>query len=153
MNLKKEYCRVAICVHPLSKKRDGNYGTNHYHKHWLKEYRYPRSIIERRRWFFTYVGAKMQVRFPRNYISIYFAYYENETKEYLNSKRRQKISAAKAQITKVQNVINLYVVQKKGELFFDEATDPVLLKLKVKLEQKREILISAKNENITESIN
>ena len=136
---KQLWAIVRISVHPNRNKLDerGNWRANHYHWHVIKEWNYPKWIIDRHRRFFTWVQALVQVRFPGHNVSFSYAGYYPETRERLASKRQMAISAAKAQVTRIENALRDYEAEKSTSLWSDLAADPLHRKLTVKLEQKK----------------
>lgn len=95
--------------------------------------------------------ALAQVRFPQHYIhNGYYAYFP-DTKEKLASKRQLAISAAKSQLTRYQNKIELLKQHCAGTLFSDYTQHPVYAHLKAKLEEKKlklELAVKAKIEEV-----
>lgn len=136
---------VSICVHPNRKhiNESGNYETNHYHWHTLRQWDYPKWIIDRHRKFFVWVQAIYQVRFPNNYISFRYYGYKKAGEDSDRQKIAREIAAAKAQVTKVENAIKEYQAERSATLFSDLSTDEIYLKLTCKLEQKKFLLQQA----------
>jgi hypothetical protein len=151
---KQLWAKVSIAVHPNKKELDeyGNWRINHYHWHVIKEWHYPKWIVDRHRRFFKWVLALVQSRFPKHSVEYRYAGYYPETKERLCSKRQQSISAAKAQITKVENIIRDYEAEKNKSLWSDLNSDPIHKKLIEKLEQKKFNLQQAIMMEIEETI-
>lgn len=139
--MKGEHClRHTIAVHPLKKAIDehGNVTlvTNHYHHHNLKVLDFPMWICKKWSWYIDYCVAKAKVRFPRHYISHrVYGYRLNESDEETTKKRH--ISAAKAQISKVLNIMKEREAQISRELFNDLDSDPIIQACRLKLEEKR----------------
>jgi len=136
---KELWAVVRICVHPNQKKVDelGNWKVNHYHWHVVREWHYPKWIINRHRPFFTWVHALYQVRFKFHHVTFRYCGYYPDTKEIMSSKRQLAISAAKAQVTKIENVISDYEARISQTLFQNYSDDPIHKKLLEKLEQKK----------------
>lgn len=135
----KLWAVVRISVHPFRKDRDenGNFRVNHYHWHVIKEWHFPKWIINKHQRFFTYVQALVQSRFKFHYVSYSYSGYYPETNELMTSKRQLAISAAKAQVTKIENAISEYKVRRSQTLFSNYTEDPILSRLIEKLEQKK----------------
>lgn len=137
--LKQLWAKVSIAVHPNKNELDeyGNWRVNHYHWHIIKEWHYPKWIVDRHRRFFMWVVALVQVRYPGHYVQYRYAGYFPDTKELLTSKRQRSISAAKAQLTKIENIIREYEIEKSKTLFRDLSKDQIYTSLTAKLEQKK----------------
>lgn len=133
------WAKVWICVYPNKKVIDdkGCWKVNHYSSHVVKSYDYPKWIIDKHRQFFTYIQALIQVRFKNHYVDYHYAGYYPETGEQLASKRRRAISAAQAQVTKVENVIMQYKEEVNKTLWNDLSKDETYQKLLQKLEVKK----------------
>jgi hypothetical protein len=97
-------------------------------------------MLERLRWVINWRQAKLQCKYPRSQISAYHHYYDRRTGlETGYGSLLSKLSAAKAQITKVERAIVAYIEFQSGNnLFFDPETDEMLLKAKRKLKQKKQ---------------
>lgn len=145
---------VRICVHPNQKKVDelGKWKVNHYHWHILREWHYPKWIINRHRPFFTWVHALYQVRFKNHKVTFRYCGYYPETREMMTSKRQLSISSAKAQVTKIENLIRMYEAEKAKTLFSDMTNDEVYQKLCRKLQEKKSRLQEAVQMAIEETI-
>lgn len=155
MSTENQYWVIySIAVHPFLKQRDenGKWKDNHYHKHVLRKWDYPAWIIKKHQWFFNWVLALYQVRFPKYRVTNYYYGYIHETKEKLQSKRRLKISSAQAQVTKYQNKIELLKQHLSGTLFSDYTQHPIYPRLKHKLEENKHKLQQAIMDNVEETI-
>lgn len=117
-------------VHPF---KDGK--TDHFHGHELKRLTYPVRVFNNRMWFIRYMACLLQVRFPKHYIDQHTSCLYPDIPDDIILKRR--LSAAKAQITKVENVINNYTEEQNKKLFGLEKEDPIMEKLLLKLEEKK----------------
>lgn len=154
MEKQQLWAQVQIVVHPNKKEKDenGTCKTNHYNWHTIRRYNYPKWIIDKHRWFFQWVQALVQCRFPKHHVSYNYCGYYPETKEKLMSKRQQAISSAKAQITKYENKIEQVKQYCSGTLFSDYTKHPVYPKLKSKLEENKfkleQAVMAAVNETI-----
>jgi hypothetical protein len=105
----------------------------------LHRYDLPREMLERWRWVINWRMAQLQCKYPRSNITAYHHYYDKRTGlETGYGSLLSKISAAKAQITKVERAIAAYIeFQSANNLFFDPETDEMLLKANKKLKQKK----------------
>lgn len=143
MNIKGgHWLRNTIVIHPFIKteKPDeyGNYlKVNHYHGHILKVFNYPSWITKKWDWYIHYWFAKMQVRFPRYHLSHKVCGYWPEAEADSETIKKRQISAAKAQISKVLNVIETRRQELSKQLFQDEETDPLMVHCRIKLEEKK----------------
>lgn len=145
---------VKICVYPHQKGMDeyGNRKVNHYHWHVVREWHYPKWIINKHRPFFTWVLALYQARFKFHYVAERYCGYYPQTKELMQSKRQLSISSAKAQVTKIENLIMEYETEKSKTLWNDLTNDLVYQKLKNKLQEKKSKLQEAVQMAIEETI-
>lgn len=150
----KIWGQVTIAVHPNLKEKDENgcFKVNHYHKHVILQYDYPKWIIDKHKWFFRWTLALVQSRFPKYQVSEYYCGYFPETKEKLQSKRQQAISSAKAQVTKYENKIKLLKSYSAGTLFTDHTKHPLYPQLKSKLEENKFKLQQAVLQAVEETI-
>jgi hypothetical protein len=100
----------------------------------------PRNMLDRWRWLVEWRKAKLVCEHPRENINVTFCYYDKRTGLHTGFDFiLGKVSAAKAQITKVERTISQYISYKKhNDLFFDMDTDEQLQKAHTKLEQKKE---------------
>lgn len=148
------WAQVTIAVHPHKKgaPKNGFYPTNYHHWHVIKCWEFPRWIIDRHGWFFRYVLALVQSRFPKHNVSFRYCGYWPQTRESMNSQRQRKISAAKAQVTKVERAIDQFVQERRKTLFYEYKSDPIYKKLQHKLEEKKFNLQQVVLEPIEETI-
>ena len=99
----------------------------------------PRDMLDRWRWLIEWRKAKFVCKSPRKTVMVYHCFYDKRTGlqtgfDFILG----KVSAAKAQITKVERAIAQYIDYKKhNDLFFNIDTDEHLLKAYDKLEQKK----------------
>jgi hypothetical protein len=133
------WAQVSIVVHPFRKEKDenGRGKVNHYHWHVIKEWEYPKWIIDKHRWFFTFVMALVQTRFKAYSLSFRYCGFYPDTRESIISKRQRSISAAKAQVTKYENKMNILENLCKGTLFSDYKDHPLYPRLKFKIEENK----------------
>ncbi len=99
----------------------------------------PRDMLDRWRWLIEWRKAKLVCKYPRKTVMVYHCFCDKRTGlqtgfDFILG----KVSAAKAQITKVERSITRYIDYKKhNDLFFNIDTDEYLLKAYSKLEQKK----------------
>jgi hypothetical protein len=105
----------------------------------LYSYDIPRHMLERWRWVINWRLAKLQCQYPRSSMGAYYQYYDKRTGlETDFGSLLYKLSAAKAQITKVERAIAQHTEgQTCNNLFFNPETDEMLLKAKNKLNNKK----------------
>ena len=106
----------------------------------LYHYDLPREMLKRWMWVISWRRAKFQCKYPRSHLSTNYHYYDKHTGlETGFGTLLYKLSAAKAQITKVERTIAGYIEYKYGNnLFFNSETDEILLMAKSKLQLKKE---------------
>ena len=104
----------------------------------LFSYDLPREVYERRRWVIEWRKSRFVCQYPKGNVGCYFSYYDKRLGKdiRLNEDLRRLISA-KAQVTKIQRMIDEYVAYNRvHNLFFEESTDADLLKAREKLSIK-----------------
>ena len=104
----------------------------------LFSYDLPREVYERRRWVIEWRKSRFVCQYPKGNVGCYFSYYDKRLGKdiRLNEDLRRLISA-KAQVTKIQRMIDEYVAYNRvHNLFFEESTDADLLKAREKLATK-----------------
>lgn len=148
------WARVSIVVHPNKNELDenGKLKVDHYNWHTVRKWDYPKWIIDKHTWFFRWVMSLVQCRFPKHNISYHYCGYYPDTMERLGSKLLQGISAAKGQVTKIENAIADFKTEKGKTLWNDYENDPVYRKLLAKLEEKQFKLQQAVMQNIEETL-
>ena len=106
----------------------------------LYRYDLPREMQERWMWVINWRRAKLQCQYPRSHILMYYHYYDKRTGlETGFGTLLYKLSAAKAQITKVERAIADYTAYQSGNnLFFNPETDELLAKATGKLAKKKQ---------------
>ena len=110
----------------------------HYHSHRLYMIEYPVEIIQRRYWVVRWINALLQVRFPKHNINQNVGMRKKaQSKEDSDA---YKLRGAKAQVTKVNNLIQRYKENRAKTLFPANDSDDILIKLNLKLEEKIKIL-------------
>jgi len=137
----QHWLRKRICIHPMRKTEVVNaFGSNTEptfdHWHTLKTFDYPSWIQSKWSWYIDFWYARIKVRFPRHYVSIRVYGYWPEAEADTDIQRKRQIAAAKAQITKIENIIKLRRGQLSTQLFQDENADPIMVKAKQKLDGK-----------------
>lgn len=98
----------------------------------------PRVLYDRWQWVIEWRRAKLVCKYPRKHIWVYHSYYDKRTGlETGFGTMLGKLSAAKAQVTKMERIIAQYVeYMSQNDLFFNPETDERLLKANGKLERK-----------------
>lgn len=132
----------SICVHPMKKLyKPDEYGrnveVNYMHWHVVRVFDYPSWITRKWSWYINYWFAKIQLRFPNYYIDHRVAGYWPEDEANPETQKKRQISAAKAQVTKIENIISGRKNELSTQLFQDEENDPILIKANQKLAQKK----------------
>jgi len=136
------WLKHSICIHPFKKleKPDAEgHSLSVVHDHWhtVKIFDYPSWITRKHDWYINYWFAKIKVRFPRYYISLRVCGYWPEAEADLETQKKRKISAAKAQVSKVLGVMEQRRLELSKQLFQDEVNDPVMKLCRQKLEEKK----------------
>lgn len=137
-NKGQRWMHYTIAVSPNKKWRPGEPDRpNYHHHHHIKSFNFPDWITEKWMWYIRWWHAKTQVRFPRHYVSMsvcpYYPEFENDAERI----RKQSIAAAKAQISRVENMIKEREKELATQLFSDPDQDPIIKKLRKKLEEKK----------------
>lgn len=102
----------------------------------------PRYMLEKWQWLITWRTSKYQCLNPRKKVINYYCYYDKKTGlDNSATSLLQKYTSAKAQLTKIQNVINRYKSDMSKTLFQDFEHDEIYKKLICKLENKKQLLI------------
>lgn len=104
----------------------------------LFRYDLPRELYLRRVWVINWRMARYTCQYPKDRIYQICSFYDKRlgTDHKLNEDLKT-LASAKAQVTKVKREIDRYINhQRANNLFFDEATDELLLKTKAKLAVK-----------------
>ncbi|MDE7421747.1 MAG: hypothetical protein K2N35_16275 [Muribaculaceae bacterium] len=107
--------------------------------HLLYAYDLPREVYERRSWVPEWRQARYKCQFPRENISCYYFYYDKRLgNDSILTSDLRKLTAAKAQVTRIQNMIDEYVNhERESNMFFDEASDQDLKEARRKLDIKK----------------
>lgn len=98
----------------------------------------PRELYNIRMWIVDWRVAKCKCMYPRDRVVAYYSYYDKKTGLELGwNSTLGCFIAAKAQVTKVERKIKEYLsYQKQNNLFFNESTDELLNKTRIKLQDK-----------------
>jgi len=143
MNMSGEHwLRHSIVIHPFIKldiPDDNGHSLkiNHYHWHTIKVFDYPSRITKKWAWYIDYWMAKMKVRYPHHYISRHTCGYFPEAEADSETHKKRQISAAKAQVSKVLNIMEIRRKELSTQLYQDETNDPVMILARRKLEEKK----------------
>jgi len=100
----------------------------------------PRRMLERWQWVIEWRTAKLKCQYPRDIVRACMGFYDKRTglDTGMNS-LLNRMTAAKAQITKVERAIARYIDHEThNNLFFVEATDKRLQQAQCKLECKKQ---------------
>jgi hypothetical protein len=113
----------------------------------LHEIDLPRHMMERWQWVINWRHAKLVCQHPRKNIMVYHSYYDKRSGLITGfGSLIGQVTAAKAQITKVERAIAQYIEHEtRNNLFFNAVTDERLLKAKTKLEQKKQNYVTIYN--------
>lgn len=121
------YVAISIC-----KKVDGEQVV-------LYRYDLPRQSVERWRWVINWRKAKFVCADPRSYIYTTMCFYDKTRGEmYGFGSDLSQLVALKGKITLQENRVAAYIKANQGNLFFDEAIDPALQKIRAKVELAKE---------------
>lgn len=107
----------------------------------------PRRMLERWQWVIKWRTAKLKCQYPRDIVRACMGFYDKRTglDTGMNS-LLGKLTAAKAQITKVERAIARYIDHEtQNNLFFVAATDERLQAAQAKLERKKQNYTEACN--------
>lgn len=119
----KPYAAVFIC-----KKEDNKEVILH-------RYDIPRKSLERWQWVVQWRKARYICADPRSHIYTTMHFYDKTSGEdYGFRSDLSKLVALKSKITLQENRIQTYIEANQGNIFFDEATDQSLQKIRAKLD-------------------
>lgn len=128
----KAYAAIFIC-----KKVDGKEVILH-------RYDLPRKSVERWQWVIDWRKAKYICADPRSYIYTTVSFYDKTSGENYGFKSDlSQLVSLKSKITLQENRVAAYIKANQGNLFFDENTDPVLKKIRAKVEFAKERVAQA----------
>lgn len=128
----KAYVAIFIC-----KKVDGKEVVLH-------RYDIPRESMERWQWVVDWRKAKYICADPRSHIYTSSYYYDKTSGEkYGFGTDLSQLVSLKSKITLQENRVAEYIKANQGNLFFDEATDPALNKIRAKVEFAKERVAQA----------
>lgn len=104
----------------------------------LYQYDLPREMFWKYQWVIRWRMARLQCQRPKHIISQYLSFYDKVTGlEYGFGSLLSKLTAAKAQVTILENKMADYKQRMKESLFFDEDTDDTIRMFKCKIESQR----------------
>lgn len=113
----------------------------------MKTFDVSRKAYEKNIWFFRWKLAEFQCQRPRHDMVQTLCFYDKKTGlEYGFGSLLSKLVSAKAQITATENKIAYYKERMKEDLFFDESTDPIIAKLRCKIETQKGKIRDYENE-------
>lgn len=123
----KAYAVISIC-----KKVDGK-------EEVLHRYDLPRESVKRWQWVIDWRKAKFVCANPRNHIyTTMYLYDKTSGEKYGFGSDLSQLVSLKSKITLQENRVAAYIKANQGNLFFDEATDPALQKIRAKVEFAKE---------------
>ncbi len=101
----------------------------------LYSYDLPRDMFWRYQWVIKWRMAKFQCQRPKHNIVQYLSPYDKKTGVEMGGLKSplSRLTSAKAQVTINENKLKDYIESMKQDLFFDEASDPIVAKLKCKI--------------------
>ena len=105
----------------------------------LFKYDLPRDVYERRKWVIRWRLARIQCKYPKQFVECRYHYYDRRSGESLGfGSCLSRLISSKAQVTKAEMEMWKYIVyNRQHNLFFNEDTDEDLVKFKEKLERKK----------------
>ena len=128
----KPYTVICIC-----KKVDGKEVVLH-------RYDLPRESVERWQWVIDWRKAKFICADPRSHVYTTTYFYDKTSGEkYGFGSDLSQLVSLKSKITLQENRVAAYIKANQGNLFFDEATDPALQKIRAKVEYAKERVAQA----------
>lgn len=128
----KPYTAICIC-----KKVEGKEVV-------LYRYDLPRENVERWQWVIEWRKAKFICADPRSHVYTTACFYDKTSGEkYGFSSDLSQLVSLKSKITLQENRVAAYIKANQGNLFFDEATDPALQKIRAKVEYAKERVAQA----------
>ena len=121
----------------ISIERDGDKAGEYVR---LYHYDLPRQIAEKYDWVVRWRAAKLQCQYPRYGVRIYHSPYKKVMGVNIGMQKDiDTFVAAKAQYTKQKRILDTYISEQKVmNIFFSEDTDQEVIRIKAKLEVKRE---------------
>ena len=113
----------------------------------LYQYDIPRNMFFRWAWVIDWRAAKLLCKNPKDGITHEYYYYDKKTGlETGIGTLLYKLKGAKATLTLTKNKLQDYIDQSRNVLFFDEATDTIVLKYKAKISQYKEKIYTLEDE-------
>ena len=101
----------------------------------MKTFDVSRNAYSNNIWFFRWKLAEFQCQRPRHDMVQTLCFYDKKTGlDYYFGSSLGKLTSVKARITLIKDAIEEYKEKMKTDLFFDEATDETLARMKCKLE-------------------
>ena len=113
----------------------------------LYKYDLPRDMFWKYSWVVQWRTARYKCQRPRHEIAYYLSFYDKITGlEFGFGTLLSKLTSAKSQITILENKMAEYKELMKGDLFFDESSDPNISKFRCKIETQRQKVKDYENE-------
>ena len=114
-----------------------------YHRLYL--YDMPVWQYEKWNWVIRWRMARFQCQMPRELVQLSFDHYKKVMETNIGMQHDlDRFVAAKAQVSKQEKIVASYIKhQKANNIFFNEETDEMLLKVRAKLQSKKESVVLA----------
>lgn len=111
----------------------------------LYHYDLPRQLAEKYDWVIRWRAARLQCQYPRYCVRVYHSPYKKVMGVNIGMQKDiDTFVAAKAQYTKQKRTLDEYISKQKAtNIFFSEDTDEEVVRIKAKLERKKESIWQA----------
>lgn len=104
----------------------------------LYRYDIPREMLYSKRWVINWREARLICQNPKDGITRYVSFYDKTTGlSFGFGSLISKLTSAKANATIAENKLQEYRERQQGNMFFDEASDEIVLKFKAKISAYR----------------
>lgn len=106
----------------------------------MYHYDLPRRVAEKYDWVIRWRAARLQCQYPRYCVRVYHSPYKKVMGVNIGMQKDiDTFVAAKAQYTKQKRILDDYISKQKAtNIFFSEDTDQEVVRIKAKLERKKE---------------
>lgn len=106
----------------------------------LYHYDLPRQLAEKYDWVIRWRAARLQCQYPRYCVRVYHSPYKKVMGVNIGMQKDiDTFVAAKAQYTKQRRTLDEYISKQKAtSMFFSEDADEEVVRIKAKLERKKE---------------
>ena len=113
----------------------------------LFQYILPRDVFWRRPWVIEWRTARLLCQYPRDGINRIMSFYDKKTGiEYGFGSLLGKLSSAKAKVTMTTNALGDYINSRRGDMFFDEYEDEVVIRMRRKIKLYLAKIVEIENE-------